>query len=177
MGKELPIYPPVALERNPTLSQNESDILELVSHGVTVAQTARDLFYNKSSVSRKLAYIRRQLGASTTAQAVRIGFECSILQAQPTPDLAAQFTDTLSPKEFECVFMISEGLLYKQIAHRLNISVRTVESQAGSAQSKLRAKNQVHIMRRMVEFGIIDWRERSYRPSQDYGEQLALFEL
>ncbi len=53
----------------------------------------------------------------------------------------------LTHREIEVVKLICEGLLYKEIAERLNISVRTVETHKKNIFDKLEIKNSVELVK------------------------------
>lgn len=50
----------------------------------------------------------------------------------------------LTPREEEVIVLMSEGLVDKEIAQELKISMRTVQSYNGRIYMKLNAKNRPH---------------------------------
>ena len=66
---------------------------------------------------------------------------------------------SLSPREREVLVMVCEGLLTKEIAERLGVSVRTVETHREAVNDKIseghHGMNAVQIFRRSVELGIV----------------------
>ena len=61
----------------------------------------------------------------------------------------------LSPRERECLLWSAAGLSSKRIAHRLNLSDRTVENSLFRAQRKLKATNKSHAVYKAVVLGLI----------------------
>lgn len=60
-----------------------------------------------------------------------------------------QCYDQLSEKEKEVLALIIEGNINKQIAERLNISVRTVEVHRSHIMEKMNAKNVAELIRKV----------------------------
>jgi two-component system response regulator TtrR len=60
-----------------------------------------------------------------------------------------QCYDQLSEKEKEVLALIIEGNINKQIAERLNISVRTVEVHRSHIMEKMHAKNVAELIRKV----------------------------
>ena len=55
--------------------------------------------------------------------------------------------DSLTPREQEVLRQIARGYAYKQIARRLNISVKTVETHVSSVLRKLQLSNRHELAR------------------------------
>jgi len=68
---------------------------------------------------------------------------------------------SLSAREQEVLAMIAEGLSTKQMASRLGISPRTVESHISRAYRKLSVRTRVQAVARAAQAGIADLRPRS----------------
>lgn len=62
----------------------------------------------------------------------------------------------LSAREIEVVRMVANGFTSKQIAQKLKISRRTVDTHRGKAMLKLVAKNAVHLVLLAKERKIIE---------------------
>lgn len=62
---------------------------------------------------------------------------------------------TLSPREREVVQLIAEGKINKQIAHVLEISVKTVESHRSAAMHKLKLRTTAELVRYAVRNNIV----------------------
>ncbi len=61
----------------------------------------------------------------------------------------------LSPREIEVIKLFVDGLLYKEIASRLSISPRTVETHKKNILEKLNLKNTVDLVKYAIKNGII----------------------
>lgn len=64
-------------------------------------------------------------------------------------------TDDLSERELQVLEGFAEGLSYKQIADKLNITARTVESHKKSIFEKLNFENNVDLIKYAIKQGII----------------------
>lgn len=65
-------------------------------------------------------------------------------------------TQELSPKESEIINFIAQGFTTKQIAHRLFISTRTVETHRVNIMKKLNARNTAETIKIAAQQGLID---------------------
>jgi DNA-binding NarL/FixJ family response regulator len=74
---------------------------------------------------------------------------------------------SLSPREREVLGLISAGLTTRQMASRLGISARTVESHISRAYRKLSVRTRVQAVALAAEAGIADLRPRSRAPRDD----------
>ncbi|MDP9300036.1 MAG: response regulator transcription factor, partial [Actinomycetota bacterium] len=63
---------------------------------------------------------------------------------------------TITAREREVLGLISEGLSTRQVASRLNLSSKTVETHIGKLYRKLGARTRVQALSRAVELGLID---------------------
>lgn len=61
----------------------------------------------------------------------------------------------LTKRELECVDLLANGLLNKQIGHKLGISPKTVERHISSAKQKLNAKSAANLAALAVSYGIV----------------------
>ncbi len=61
----------------------------------------------------------------------------------------------LSPREIEVIKLFVEGLLYKEIANKLSISPRTVETHKKNILEKLNLKTTVDLVKYAIKNGII----------------------
>ncbi|MFY0598741.1 MAG: response regulator transcription factor [Cyclobacteriaceae bacterium] len=65
-------------------------------------------------------------------------------------------TNTISKKESEILGLISEGLTTKQIAHKLFVSTRTVETHRTNMIKKLDVKNTAQLIKKASELGLFN---------------------
>lgn len=75
----------------------------------------------------------------------------SILQKKDTPEEPEQLTE----RESEVLKAFSEGLSFKEIADKLCISVRTVETHKNNILAKLELKNTIDMVKYAIKNGII----------------------
>jgi len=61
----------------------------------------------------------------------------------------------LTSREMEIVKLIAEGLTSHQMADKLVISARTVETHRGNLLKKVGVKNAIELVKRMEKLGII----------------------
>ncbi|HEY1538983.1 MAG TPA: response regulator transcription factor [Solirubrobacteraceae bacterium] len=73
----------------------------------------------------------------------------------PTPNRAADL-DQLTPREREVLQHIARGYMYKEIAHRLGISAKTVEAHVSAVLRKLQLSNRHELSRWATERRILD---------------------
>jgi DNA-binding NarL/FixJ family response regulator len=69
-----------------------------------------------------------------------------------------QVRASLTPREHEILVMISRGFTMRQIATRLGISPRTVETHVGKLYRKLGVRTRVQAVSRSVSLGLIELR-------------------
>jgi DNA-binding NarL/FixJ family response regulator len=78
-------------------------------------------------------------------------FAGSITQAEADPEL-----DLLTAREREVLRHLARGYLYKEIAHRLGISAKTVEAHVSAVLRKLQLSNRHELSRWAVERRLVD---------------------
>ena len=61
---------------------------------------------------------------------------------------------SLTPREIEVFLCLADGMTYKGVARKLNISLSTVKKHIGSVILKLDAKNSVHALKNLYELGV-----------------------
>ena len=64
--------------------------------------------------------------------------------------------DILSKREIEILIMFAEGFINKEIADRLFISIRTVESHKNHIMQKLNLKTQVELVKYAIRHNLIN---------------------
>lgn len=87
------------------------------------------------------------------AAPVRLTRPAPVEQPPPAaPSLAA--AKTLTPREVEIARLVTEGLSSKEIADRLNLSVRTVEKHRANIMEKLGVREVASLVRYCMQAGI-----------------------
>lgn len=86
-------------------------------------------------------------------------------ERQGSADLHARF-DTLSPRERQVVALVTNGLMNKQVAHRLELSEITVKIHRGNAMRKMGAKSLADLvkMAEMLRLEPLTFKSRPDRP-------------
>jgi two-component system response regulator NreC len=67
--------------------------------------------------------------------------------------------ETLTPRERQIFHLVIEGLSNKEIADRLVVSTRTVETHRSKMMRKLDLNNHIELIRYAIKNGIIPWEE------------------
>ena len=87
--------------------------------------------------------------------AVKKAVETSIAEAQAADETekVQNFVESLTERELEVARLVAEGLLNKQIADRLSISLATVKMHRGNVTRKLGVRSAVAIARALERAG------------------------
>lgn len=75
------------------------------------------------------------------------------IQAAPVP--ARRRPESLTGREHEILQLIWTGLKNKEIAHRLKISVKTVEAHRANMMKKVRVSNTAQLLKAAIQGGMI----------------------
>jgi DNA-binding NarL/FixJ family response regulator len=70
----------------------------------------------------------------------------------------SQVQATLTPRELQILVMVSDGFTMQQVANRLGISPRTVETHVAKLYRKLGVRTRVQAVSRAAQLGLIDLR-------------------
>ncbi|MEX1279186.1 MAG: response regulator transcription factor [Acidimicrobiia bacterium] len=112
-------------------------------------------YVTKSIAPEELADAVRRVAAGDAVFSPRLaGFVLDAFAVTPTvvedPEL-----DELTPREREVLRLIARGLPYKQVARRLDISIKTVESHVSSVLRKLQLSSRHELARWASERRIV----------------------
>jgi DNA-binding NarL/FixJ family response regulator len=80
------------------------------------------------------------------------GFVLDAFRGDPTPGTSE--LDQLTPREQEVLRLIARGYLYKEVAHQLGISAKTVEAHVTAVLRKLQFTNRHELSRWAMEQGL-----------------------
>ncbi|MBN2113259.1 MAG: response regulator transcription factor [Acidimicrobiia bacterium] len=149
-----------AVVRAATASSPEVKFLAL-----SVSDAAEDVIAMIRAGAR--GYVTKSIAADDLAEAVRrvhagdavfsprlAGFVLDAFAAATPPDLDPDL-DRLTDREREVLRQIARGYAYKQVARRLGISVKTVESHVSAVLRKLQLSNRHELTRWATERRII----------------------
>ena len=135
-----------------SMYSNESYVLEALRNGaigyVLKGSSASDLIH----AIREASAGRRYLSPSLTERAI----EAYINRTETTMSGAL---DTLTNREREVLYLAAEGYKNPEIAGRLSISPRTVETHRANLMRKLGLNTQAELIRYCVQRGIFPMRE------------------
>ena len=115
-----------------------------------------------------LAYVVKKSASEELLRAIRAAFAgdqyiSPILSTKALQDYQNQLSEskdpdpqkTLTPRERQVLHLITEGLTNRQIAHRLEISPRTVEMHRANLTRKLGVQSAAELIRYALQHGII----------------------
>ncbi len=115
-----------------------------------------------------LAYVVKKSASDELLRAIRAAFAgdqyiSPILSTKALLDYQNQLSEsqdpdpqkTLTPRERQVLHLITEGLTNRQIAHRLEISPRTVEMHRANLTRKLGVQSAAELIRYALQHGII----------------------
>ena len=125
------------------------DVLEAGARGYLLkSDLADELAHAIEALRRHQPYF-----SSRVAEVVLSGF---LAQSAAAPEDDTTEPSRLTPREREIVQLISEGLSTKQVARRLAISVKTVETHRANVQRKLGVASVGEIVRYAIRNGIVE---------------------
>jgi DNA-binding CsgD family transcriptional regulator len=81
------------------------------------------------------------------------GSEPAASMKESTNTGAVPFNDLLTKREHEIIRLIAQGVSNRQMAHRLSISIKTVETHRANIYSKLKVHNAVQLLRTLAKSG------------------------
>jgi DNA-binding CsgD family transcriptional regulator len=100
------------------------------------------------------------------AIAKRVG-NWEVVEWRTPPSTAPDPYQDLTIREREVLLLAGEGLMNPEIAFRLSIGVRTVESHRARLMRKLGLRNQTDLVRYVLRRGLSRWSEEGRRPPTD----------
>lgn len=132
-----------------TVSDDERDLIDAIARGAAGYLT-KDL--SPEALLRALRGTQRGELAMPRRYAARVvrHFVEAARRARPA---SVEGTDGLSPREWDVLRMLAEGLTDREIANALVISPRTVESHVSSILHKLRVRNRAEAAQRYRDSG------------------------
>ena len=130
-----------------TVSDDRRDLIEAVRNGAAGYLT-KDL--SPDALQRAVRGIRSGDLAMSRAMAAEVIQHLASATGRSGID-PAQALPGISPREEEVLSLLADGLTDKEIADRLGISPRTVETHVGSLLNKLGVRNRAEAARRYRE--------------------------
>jgi DNA-binding NarL/FixJ family response regulator len=132
-------------ERFGHLSQREREVFSLIVEGHTNPQIAEVLRISVKTVEKHRSGALFKLGLHDRCGLVKLAFRLGLLRLVPR-QIDAHVTD-LTPREREIFARIVDGYTNREIAERLVVSIKTVESHRLNLMRKLRAHDGADLVR------------------------------
>lgn len=133
-----------------TISDDRRDLLDAVRNGAAGYLT-KDL--SPDALQRAVRGIRSGDLAMSRAMAAEVIQHLATATNRPSGTDASGSLPGVSPREEEVLALLADGLTDREIADRLGISPRTVETHVGSLLNKLGVRNRAQAARRYRELG------------------------
>lgn len=129
-----------------TVSTSREDVVQMMQAGV-------DGYITKTTLSNELPRL-----IDETAEGMRpVSPEVAAYLLDIDEDIAASSTiERLTPREREVVNLIARGYSYRETAHRLGISVKTLESHMGHIFEKLSVASRHELAALAYEEGYVE---------------------
>lgn len=128
-----------------SVSDEANDVISVIRAG------ARGYLTKASSAIELDDAIRRVAGGDAVFSPKLAGFVLDAFSADLTLPHVDPDLDQLTPREQEVMRLLARGFAYKEIARRLTISIKTVESHASAVLRKLQLSNRNELARWAAE--------------------------
>jgi DNA-binding NarL/FixJ family response regulator len=133
-----------------SVSDDAKDVIAVVRAG------ARG-YVTKTITGEELADAIRRVRAGDAVFSPRLaGFVLDAFAGELPPEEVDPELDQLTAREREVLRYIARGYMYKEIAHRLSISVKTVEAHVSSVLRKLQLSSRHELSRWAVARRLVD---------------------
>jgi DNA-binding NarL/FixJ family response regulator len=99
--------------------------------------------------------VQRVAGGEVVLSPRLAGFVLDVF-AGGAPPAGDPELDQLTPREIEVLELIARGYLYKEVANRLGVSIRTVETHVSAVLRKLSLPNRHQLARWAVQRRLVD---------------------
>jgi two-component system NarL family response regulator len=133
-----------------TISDDRRDLLDAVRNGAAGYLT-KDL--SPDALQRAVRGIRSGDLAMSRAMAAEVIQHLATATNRPSGADVRAGLPGISPREEEVLALLADGMTDREIADRLGISPRTVETHVGSLLNKLSVRNRAQAARRYRESG------------------------
>ncbi len=124
-----------------SVSDAAEDVIEVIRAG------ARGYITKATDGEELVAAVRRVASGDAVFSPRLAGFVLDAFSTELTTPAADPELDQLTAREQEVMRLLARGYAYKEIARRLTISIKTVESHASSVLRKLQLSNRHELTR------------------------------
>lgn len=101
---------------------------------------------------RKRPQVKKSAKTTKTAPAARKRKPVKVVKTAP---VRGKRSDGLTPRQKEILKLVSQGNTNRDIARRLDISVRTVEVHRFSLMRRLKVRNVAQLLRQALQLGFL----------------------
>ncbi|MGH2956508.1 MAG: response regulator [Solirubrobacterales bacterium] len=133
-----------------SVSDDPQDVIAIVRAG------ARGYVTKTITGEELVDAIRRVRDGDAVFSPRLAGFVLDAFAGELPPEEVDPELDQLTPREREVLRQIARGYMYKEIAHRLSISVKTVEAHVSSVLRKLQLSSRHELSRWAVARRLVD---------------------
>ena len=136
----------------------KSELPDVVFLALSVSDAAEDVIAVIRAGAR--GYVTKTISSDDLADAIRrvrdgdavfsprlAGFVLDAFAGEVAPEVADPELDQLSPREREVMRLIARGYTYKELARRLDLSVKTVETHVSAVLRKLQLSSRHELTR------------------------------
>lgn len=124
-----------------SVSDVADDVISVIRAG------ARGYITKATDSSEMIAAVKRVAAGDAVFSPQLAGFVLDAFATDLCAPVADPELDQLTPREQEVMRLLARGYAYKEIARRLTISIKTVESHAGAVLRKLQLPNRNELAR------------------------------
>ena len=124
-----------------SVSDVADDVISVIRAG------ARGYITKATDSSEMIAAVKRVATGDAVFSPQLAGFVLDAFATDLRAPVADPELDQLTPREQEVMRLLARGYAYKEIARRLTISIKTVESHAGAVLRKLQLPNRNELAR------------------------------
>jgi DNA-binding NarL/FixJ family response regulator len=139
-----------------TTSAEESDLFEAIKSGASgyllKNLEPNELFDYLSGLAQGEAPLSRELSARVLREFARQANELEQRDADPSETSPPP---ELTPREYEVLTLVADGLMYKEVAAALHLSEHTIKYHMGQVLQRLHLKNREQVVAYAIRSGLL----------------------
>lgn len=125
--------------------------------GYVIKRTAAvDLLAAVRAVARGESFLSPSVARALVTDYTERGLRVAPADVEPTQHRAPDSYETLTSREREVLQLVGEGFTNQEIADRLHLSIKTVQSHRAAVMEKLDLRDVTHLVRYAVRRGLVD---------------------